>query len=265
MALNLHRAEHAAAAALLTLLCTGMFAVAAVHTIELAVWAGQARWAAYVVAGTGEAMATRAFLEIRHRRRTGVSTRGAVAVLAASIGFSGVMNVAAAVIGRDSAGQLTGDAGAWRPIIAVWVVIAFALAGSLHWFRPAVPVPAATPAATPDSAPVPEDTPTAVPVPAVEDSTPEDTPADHAPAPLALVPRPAGDTPTSEDTHTPPASEDTDRTDGDLYTLLADVPRDQDGYISVRRAATAMGCGKDRAQRILTAHGLARPRTAAAG
>ncbi len=52
------------------------------------------------------------------------------------------------------------------------------------------------------------------------------------------------------------------RTDADLIAALADVPRDPDGTVPVRRAAAALGCGPDRARRLLTAQGLLRPHTA---
>ncbi|WP_018638628.1 hypothetical protein [Parafrankia elaeagni] len=51
------------------------------------------------------------------------------------------------------------------------------------------------------------------------------------------------------------------RTDADLIAALTDVPRDPDGTVPVRRAAAALGCGPDRARRLLTTQGLLRPRT----
>jgi hypothetical protein len=48
------------------------------------------------------------------------------------------------------------------------------------------------------------------------------------------------------------------RTDADLIAALADVPRDADGSVPVRRAAAALGCGVDRARRLLAAQGLLR-------
>jgi hypothetical protein len=51
------------------------------------------------------------------------------------------------------------------------------------------------------------------------------------------------------------------RTDADLLTALANVPRDPDGTVPVRRAATHLGCGVDRARRLLAAQGLLRTTT----
>jgi hypothetical protein len=46
------------------------------------------------------------------------------------------------------------------------------------------------------------------------------------------------------------------RTDAQLIELLAGVPRDADGTVPVRRAAAALGCGPDRARKLLDAQGL---------
>jgi uncharacterized protein DUF2637 len=48
------------------------------------------------------------------------------------------------------------------------------------------------------------------------------------------------------------------RTDADLIAALADVPRDADGTVPVRRAAAALGTGPDRARKLLRAAGLLR-------
>jgi hypothetical protein len=48
------------------------------------------------------------------------------------------------------------------------------------------------------------------------------------------------------------------RTDDELLAVLADVPRDADGTVPVRRAASALGCGPDRARRLLGTAGLLR-------
>jgi hypothetical protein len=48
------------------------------------------------------------------------------------------------------------------------------------------------------------------------------------------------------------------RTDADLIAALADVPRETDGTVPVRRAAAALGTGPDRARRLLAAAGLLR-------
>jgi hypothetical protein len=48
------------------------------------------------------------------------------------------------------------------------------------------------------------------------------------------------------------------RTDDELTAVLANVPREKDGTVPVRRAAAALACGPDRARRLLAAQGLLR-------
>jgi hypothetical protein len=48
------------------------------------------------------------------------------------------------------------------------------------------------------------------------------------------------------------------RSDEHLLAALADLPRDPDGTVPVRRAAAALGTGPDRARRLLTQAGLRR-------
>ena len=48
------------------------------------------------------------------------------------------------------------------------------------------------------------------------------------------------------------------RSDAALTAALAEVPRDADGTVPVRRAAAALRCGPDRARRLLAAAGLLR-------
>jgi hypothetical protein len=48
------------------------------------------------------------------------------------------------------------------------------------------------------------------------------------------------------------------RSDEELLAALADLPRDPDGNVPVRRAAAALGTGPDRARRLLTQAGLRR-------
>lgn len=48
------------------------------------------------------------------------------------------------------------------------------------------------------------------------------------------------------------------RSDEHLLAVLADLPRDPDGTVPVRRAAAALGTGPDRARRLLTQAGLRR-------
>ena len=49
------------------------------------------------------------------------------------------------------------------------------------------------------------------------------------------------------------------RPDAALIAALAEVPREADGTVPVRRAAAALSCGPDRARRLLAAKGLLRP------
>jgi hypothetical protein len=46
------------------------------------------------------------------------------------------------------------------------------------------------------------------------------------------------------------------RTDADLVAALAEVPREPDGTVPIKRAARALGCGVDRARKLLAAQGL---------
>jgi hypothetical protein len=48
------------------------------------------------------------------------------------------------------------------------------------------------------------------------------------------------------------------RSDEHLLAQLADLPRDRDGKVAVRRAAAALGTGPDRARRLLAQAGLRR-------
>jgi hypothetical protein len=59
-------------------------------------------------------------------------------------------------------------------------------------------------------------------------------------------------------TGTPPKRRTGTRTDADLIAALANVPRDPDGTVPVRRAAAALSTGPDRARKLLRAAGLLR-------
>jgi hypothetical protein len=69
-------------------------------------------------------------------------------------------------------------------------------------------------------------------------------------------------TPGKRRTGTRTAADAGRRTDADLIAALADVPREPDGTVPVRRAAAALGTGPDRARRLLAASGLLRGETA---
>ena len=51
------------------------------------------------------------------------------------------------------------------------------------------------------------------------------------------------------------------RTDAELTAVLAELPREADGTVPIRRATAALGCGPDRARRLLAAAGLLRTPT----
>jgi hypothetical protein len=54
------------------------------------------------------------------------------------------------------------------------------------------------------------------------------------------------------------------RSDEELVAALADVPREADGTVPIRRATAALGCGPDRARRLLAGQGLLRTTTPSA-
>jgi hypothetical protein len=124
------RAERTLTTTLPVLLAVGVFAVSFAHVHDVAAWAGQPDWAAWLVASSVELMALASIVEIRHRRRLGAGTGWPVLTLAAGTGMSGAANLAAA--GRT----LTGPAGIWTPAMAVWPVLAFALVAGLKATRP---------------------------------------------------------------------------------------------------------------------------------
>ncbi|WP_225438523.1 DUF6284 family protein [Candidatus Frankia nodulisporulans] len=109
---------------------------------------------------------------------------------------------------------------------------------------------------------------TAPPADAPASTTPPAEAASAPPAgtpaadPTTTVPVPVPRTSTSARRRTGTASKPRAprRTDAELIAALAEVPRDPDGTIPVRRATAALGCGPDRARRLLTAQGLLRPR-----
>ncbi|OHV21194.1 hypothetical protein BBK14_07900 [Parafrankia soli] len=169
--------ERLLAAALPFALGAAVFVIAFWHIVEIARWAGQPDWAALLIASTGECMAVAAILEILARRRTGIGVKTPVLVLVAAVLFSGAVNLAAALVDRDTAGRLAGEPGAWRPVMAVWPVMAFALVAALKATRggkavehleeegPAIAAgPAPGGAEVVEVAPVPAPAPPAAPV-----------------------------------------------------------------------------------------------------
>ena len=80
------------------------------------------------------------------------------------------------------------------------------------------------------------------------------TSARYRPAPQPAVPKAS-----ASRTGTPRMRRTRTRTDADLIAALADVPREADGTVPVRRAAAALRTGPDRARRLLRTAGLLRP------
>ncbi|MEX5636452.1 DUF2637 domain-containing protein [Parafrankia sp. FMc2] len=153
------RTERLLGAALPVVLAVGVFCVAFVHVHDVAAWAGQPDWAAWLIAVSVELMALASIIEIRHRRRAGTPLRWPVSTLVAGVGMSGAANLTAA--GPDA---LTGVPGVWVPTMALWPVAAFGLVAGLKATRPAHPAPATS------------TTPTSSPAPPVDDRPPGDGP-----------------------------------------------------------------------------------------
>ncbi|WP_322777730.1 DUF2637 domain-containing protein [Frankia sp. Cas4] len=123
--------ERAAVTVLPLLLGAGVFAVAFVHVHDVAKWAGQPDWAAWLIACTGELMAIAAGAAILESRRVGAGRGWPVFVLVCAVVFSGACNFAAA------GGGLAGEKpGVWVSVMAVWPVVAFGLVAGLKATRP---------------------------------------------------------------------------------------------------------------------------------
>lgn len=127
------------------LLGAGVFAVAFAHVHDVAVWAGQPGWAAYLIALTGEAMAMAALAAIISRRRApGGKIGWPVFVLVSSVLFSGACNLAAVTHrpgphAPKDAGPIVGAPGHWVVLMAVWPVVAFGLVAGLKATKPTHP------------------------------------------------------------------------------------------------------------------------------
>ncbi|MEX5637429.1 hypothetical protein [Parafrankia sp. FMc2] len=244
-------AEQLLGAALPFLLGAGIFAVAFAHVLELALWAGQPRWAALIVASTGEAMAIAAGLKIRALRRRRAALGAPIAVLICALVWSGACNLATSLIPRDGTGQLTGDPGLWPPVVAVWVVIAFALVLSLEMLNDRS-------AAQAQNAPVVDKTTepahelVAEPTPASADPAPDS--ADTGPlAPVARIPRAATPAPRRRADRAPLRRTGTKK--ARLLALAAQVAPDDPRRPSALAAdlAAQVGMTPNTARRILAA------------
>jgi len=237
----------------------GVFAVAFAHVHDVAHWAHQPDWAAWLIASTGELMAIASILEIRHRSRhvpaTGRRWRTMfppVLTLIAAIGISGAANLAAAT-------GLAANPGPWVQIMAVWPVVAFALVAFTKATRPHAPAANETPAD--GTAPVGATlVPSAAPGAAAASSGRAPVPGATGAVPVARTGRGTGKAPSRRTGKaTKPAAKR--RTDAELIAALADVPRDADGTIPIGRMVSALSCGPDRARRLLAAQGLLRTPT----
>ncbi|TCJ34165.1 DUF2637 domain-containing protein [Parafrankia sp. BMG5.11] len=144
------RAERVLGAALPVVLAVGVFCVAFVHVHDVAAWAGQPDWAAWLIAVSVELMALASIIEIRHRHRSGARVRWPVTTLVAGVGMSGAANLTAA--GPDA---LTGAPGVWVPTMALWPVAAFGLVAGLKATRPDHPAPTPATAINPTRGPAP--------------------------------------------------------------------------------------------------------------
>lgn len=97
-----------------------------------------------------------------------------------------------------------------------------------------------------------------LPAPSESDDDQDDVP----PPPPPPSPKRGTDTYRRTRTGTPgktrTAAKPGTRTDAELIAALADVPREADGTVPVRRAAAVLGTGPDRARKLLAAEGLLR-------
>jgi hypothetical protein len=219
------RAE-SAVQALLTVAVGGVAGAAAwSHVMRLATVHGQPGWLAVADAAVIETLAVSAGLEIRRRRRNRQPVRTVVAVLVAAVALSLACQVA------------TAEPSPWG-----WVMAAVPAAGFLAMAKIALGHPTGRTGAA-----VAPHTPTV---------TAADSPASRVPVPRTGTParrRTGTGTPRRTGTRTDR------RSDADLIAALADVPREPDGTVPVRRAAAALHCGPDRARRLLREAGLLKP------
>jgi hypothetical protein len=124
--------ERWAAGAIVGLLGGAAFLVPFVHVATVARWAGQPDWAAWPIAVSIELMAVSSILEIRHRRRQGMSVAWPVGTLLVGVAMSAACNLQAA-----GPGALSGPPSVWWVrVMALWPVVAF-LGKPASWRRTA--------------------------------------------------------------------------------------------------------------------------------
>jgi hypothetical protein len=241
----------------------GVFAVAFAHVHDVAHWAHQPNWAAWLIASTGELMAIAAILEIRHRSRCVPSTGRRwptmvppVLTLIAAIGISGAANLAAA-------SGLAANPGPWVQIMAVWPVVAFALVAFNKATRPHARTASKPTAENSADGTAPVGTTPIPSVPAAVAALGGRTPLPNV-TDSVTVGRTGrgtgrGGRPSTSRTAKPGAKR---RTDAELIAALEGVPRNADGTVPISRMVSALSCGPDRARRLLVAQGLLRTPTA---
>ncbi|TCJ40707.1 hypothetical protein [Parafrankia sp. BMG5.11] len=245
------RIERALAAALPIVLGAAVFAVAFDHVRAVATWAGQPGWYSVVIASTGEIMAVASILEIRARRASGEPARWPVLVLVASIAWSGACNL------RSAAG-LHADPGAWRFVMALWVVLAFGLVAGIKATRGAhrdataePPTERAPEHLAERTAPNTTEAVEEPPAP-VQDTAPDQHGAGPTERTAPRIEAASKKRPAARSKATTGARSKARRprrTDAELTAAieaLDDATRD-----SVRGTATALGIGQTRARRLL--------------
>lgn len=180
--------------------------------------------------------ATRVWLRTAGTARTrAYARRNAVGAIALSVAGN------AAYHALDAAGVTLGEVrGGWAVVVAVSAVppVMLGLVGHLHALVSEDHRAAPTPATRP------------TPKPATSDQTETSRP-----------PRTGGRTAARTGTRT--AGRKPARTDAELAAALAELPREPDGTVPIRRATAALGCGPDRARRLLADNGLLRTATTA--
>jgi hypothetical protein len=195
--------------------------------------------------------ATRVWLRTAGTARTrGYARRNAIGAIGLSVAGNAAFHalVAAGVV------SLADVPAGWAVIVAVSAVppVMLGLVGHLHALvsddhrTAATPPPAGRPAAT-------------APAPAAPLVQPSGTgTATTGRTSTARPTRTGGRSGTRTGSRRPAR---TGRTDEELTAALAELPREPDGTVPIRRATAALGCGPDRARRLLAAADLLRTAT----
>lgn len=200
--------------------------------------------------------ATRVWLRTAGTPRTrGYARRNAIGAIALSVVGNAVYHALIA----SGLTSLTGVRAGWVVVVAVSAVppVMLGLVGHLHALVSEDHRPA--PAPVPPSGPIAEGH-------ALADSLAAARAAERAAARGPDVP-PTGRPPRTGTHHrtrtgsragTRTGGRAPVRTDAELTAALAGLPREPDGTVPIRRATAALGCGPDRARRLLAGAGLLR-------